>query len=94
MSVNRREFLKRAGAGAVTLAGASAMLPGSAFAINPSKFQAKSDVSFVGSSSSGTRRKMIADVLEPWRTTVTAGIAGKTILIKPNMVCLQFGGTD
>jgi uncharacterized protein (DUF362 family) len=94
MSLGRRAFLKRAGAGAAVLAGGSGILAGNAFAMNPSKFQAKSDVSFVGSSSSGTRRKMIADVLEPWRQTVAAGIAGKTVLIKPNMVCLAFMGSD
>jgi uncharacterized protein (DUF362 family) len=86
MSLGRREFLKRTGAGAALLAAGSGMLKNSAFAMNPTKFQAASDVSFVGSSSSGTRRQMIADVLEPWRATVTAGIVGKTILIKPNLV--------
>jgi uncharacterized protein (DUF362 family) len=91
MSVNRREFLKRAGAGAALLAGGSSVLHGGAFAMNPATVQGKSDVSFVGSSSSGTRRKMIADVLEPWRSKVTAGIAGKTIIIKPNLVCLSMG---
>jgi uncharacterized protein (DUF362 family) len=68
------------------IAAGAGMLKSSAFAMNPAKNQATSDVSFVGSSSSGTRRQMIADVLEPWRATVTAGIVGKTILIKPNLV--------
>jgi uncharacterized protein (DUF362 family) len=86
MSLNRREFLKRTGAGAALLAAGSGMLKSSAFAMNPVKFQATSDVSFVGSSSSGSRRQMIADVLEPWRATVAAGITGKSILIKPNLV--------
>jgi uncharacterized protein (DUF362 family) len=86
MSLGRRAFLKRAGVGAAVLAGGSGILKSSAFAMNPSKFQAKSDVSFVGSSSSGTRRKMITDVLAPWKDKVAAGIEGKTILIKPNMV--------
>jgi len=69
----------------MVVAGAG-MFKNNVFAMNPAKFQQMSDISFVGSSSSGTRRKMIADVMEPWRTTVTSGIAGKTILIKPNVV--------
>ena len=94
MAFDRRTFLKRSAAGAAILAAGPGMFKNSAFAMNSSKFQAKSDVSFVGSSSSGTRRKMIADVLEPWRATVASAIAGKTILIKPNMVSLNTKGTD
>ena len=86
MRLNRREFLKRTGAGAALITAGSGLVKSSAFAMNPTKFQAKSDVSFVGSSSTGTRRQMIIDVLAPWKDTVAAGIAGKTILIKPNMV--------
>jgi uncharacterized protein (DUF362 family) len=86
MSINRREFFKRAGVGVALLSGGSGMLYGRTFAMNPARFQANSDVSFVGSSSAGTRRKMIKDVLEPWKETVAAGIAGKTVLIKVNMV--------
>jgi hypothetical protein len=86
MNYNRRTFLKRSAAGAAVLAAGSGMLSNSAFAMNPSRFEAKSDVSFVASSSGGTRRKMIADVLEPWRQTIAAGIEGKTVIIKPNLV--------
>ncbi|HEX2960104.1 MAG TPA: DUF362 domain-containing protein [Chitinispirillaceae bacterium] len=89
MGVNRRGFLKRTGAGAAILVGGSELLQRSAFAAATSRFAEKSDVSFVGSSSSGTRRKMITDVLEPWRNKVAADIAGKTIIIKPNLVCLN-----
>jgi uncharacterized protein (DUF362 family) len=90
MDLGRRDFLKRTGASAALLAAGSGMLKtGSVFAMNPAKFQAKSDISFVGSSSTGTRRQMIKDVLEPWRQTVATGIAGKTILIKPNLVYLN-----
>ena len=94
MAFDRRTFLKRSAAGAAILAAGPGMFKNSAFAMNSSKLQAKSDVSFVGSSSSGTRRKMIADVLEPWRATVVSAVAGKTILIKPNMVSLNTKGTD
>jgi len=94
MSLDRRDFLKMTAASAAMVAAGPAMLKSSAFAMNPTKFQATSDVSFVGSSTSGTRRKMIADVLEPWRTSVAAGITGKTILIKPNMVYWNTGITD
>jgi uncharacterized protein (DUF362 family) len=85
MSLNRREFLKRTGAGAALMVAGSGLMQKGAFAVNP-RYQATSDVSFVGSSSSGTRRQMIIDVLEPFRTTVAAGIVGKNILIKPNIV--------
>jgi uncharacterized protein (DUF362 family) len=94
MSLNRRNFLKRTGAGAALLAAGSGMLESNAFAMNPSKFQATSNVSFVGSSSSGTRRKMITDVLAPWKDTVADKIAGKTILIKPNLVYWNSGIPD
>ena len=86
MQLNRRAFLKRTGAGAALATMGSGLLTSSAFATNPAKFQAKSDVSFVGSSASGTRRKMIYDVLAPWKSVVEKGIEGKTILIKVNMV--------
>ena len=86
MNLDRRTFLKRSAAGAAVLATGAGMFRNSAFAMNPVRFQEKSDVSFVGSSSGGTRRKMIADVLEPWRQTVAAGIEGKTVIIKPNLV--------
>jgi uncharacterized protein (DUF362 family) len=86
VELSRRSFLKRSATGAAVLAAGSGMLKNSAFAMNPSMAQAKSDVSFVGSSASGTRQKMIADVLAPLKNTVAAGIAGKTVLIKVNMV--------
>ena len=86
MSLGRRDFLKMTAASAAMMAAAPAVLKNNAFAMNPAKNQASSDVSFVGSSSAGTRKKMLADVLEPWRSAITAGITGKTILIKPNMV--------
>lgn len=86
MGINRREFLKKTGAGTALLIGGSGLLEGTAFAASYSRSQEKSDVSFVGSSQSGTRRQMILDVLEPWRSTITAGIQGKTVLIKPNVV--------
>jgi len=83
-----------AASAAMVAAGPAVFKKGSAFAMNPKTFQAKSDVSFVGSSTSGTRRQMIIDVLEPWRTTIAAGITGKTILIKPNMVYWNTGITS
>ena len=86
MSVNRRDFLKRAGTGAAILAGGSGLLHDSAFSMCSANFQEKSNVSFVGSSSSGTRRQAILEVLEPWRSIVAAGIEGKRVLIKPNVV--------
>ncbi|NLG18132.1 MAG: DUF362 domain-containing protein, partial [Fibrobacter sp.] len=86
MGINRRDFLKKTGAGTALLIGGSGLLEGTAFAASYSRSQEKSDVSFVGSSQSGTRRQMILDVLEPWRSTITAGIQGKTVLIKPNVV--------
>lgn len=76
------------------LTAGAGMLKNSAFAIKTSRFQNKSDVSFVGSSQDGTRRKMINDVLEPWRESVAAGISGKTILIKVNMVIWHAGMDD
>jgi uncharacterized protein (DUF362 family) len=89
MEVNRRDFLKRTGAGAAIIIGGSELLKKGAFAATATSFAEKSDVSFVGSSSTGTRRKMIKDVLDPWRNKVKADIAGKTIIIKPNLVCLN-----
>jgi uncharacterized protein (DUF362 family) len=88
MNLGRRDFLKMSGAGAAMLAAGSGMLKtNSAFAMNPVMNQATSDVSFVGSSSSGARRQMIADVLAPWASTVTAAISGKTaVIVKPNLV--------
>jgi uncharacterized protein (DUF362 family) len=94
MGVNRREFLKRTGAGAAIIVGGSELLKKGAFAATTARFVEKSDVSFVGSSSTGTRRKMIKDVLEPWKTKVAADIAGKTIIIKPNLVCLNSWGAQ
>jgi uncharacterized protein (DUF362 family) len=92
MGVNRREFLKRTGAGAALIVGGSELLKKGAFAATTAISAGKSDVSFVGSSETGTRRKMIKDVLEPWKTKVSADIAGKTIIIKPNLVCLNTWG--
>jgi uncharacterized protein (DUF362 family) len=87
MGINRRKFIKQAGAGAAILAGGPAILSnGNVFAANEPRFKDKSNVSFVGSSESGTRRKMIKDVLEPWSASVKTGIEGKTVLIKVNMV--------
>lgn len=92
MGVNRREFLKRTGAGAAIIIGGSELLKKGALAATKAPSAEKSDVSFVGSSATGTRRKMIKDVLEPWKAKVTAEIAGKTIIIKPNLVCLNTWG--
>jgi uncharacterized protein (DUF362 family) len=94
MTINRRDFIKSTAAGTTLIVGGAGMLKNSAFAMNPSKFQEKSDISFVGSSANGTRRMIIADVLEPWRATVTEGIKNKTILIKVNMVYWNAGITD
>ncbi len=91
MGVNRREFLKRTGAGAAVIIGGSELLKRGAFAATAVSFAGKSDVSFVGSSATGTRRQMIKDVLEPWKAKITEDIAGKTIIIKPNLVCLGQG---
>jgi uncharacterized protein (DUF362 family) len=91
--MNRRDFLKKAGVSAAALTAGSGMVKSNAFAMN-SLAGATSDVSFVGSSASGSRRKMIADVLEPWRTKLTNGIANKTILIKVNMVFWNGGIPD
>lgn len=101
MSVNRREILKLVGAGGAALIGVPALAPSPALAAEPAAQPAvqpavtpiasatSSDVSFVGASSSGTRKKMIQDVLEPWRATVAAGIVGKTVILKPNLVGLS-----
>jgi uncharacterized protein (DUF362 family) len=94
MSVNRREVLKLAGAGGAALIGVPALARGRAMAATSTASATSSDVSFVGASSSGTRKRMIHDVLEPWRSTVAAGIAGKTVIVKPNLVALgsSWGG--
>lgn len=94
MQMNRRDFLKNAGIGAAVLTAGSAMVKGGAFAMNSPLASAKSDISFVGSSATGTRRKMISDVLQPWKTKVAAEIANKTILIKVNMVFWNGGLAD
>lgn len=87
MGIDRRKFIKQAGAGAAILAAGPAVLSnGNVFAATNPRFKDKSNISFVGSSESGTRRKMIKDVLQPWSTSVKAGIEGKTVLIKVNMV--------
>ncbi|MBN1756780.1 MAG: DUF362 domain-containing protein [Chitinispirillaceae bacterium] len=86
MALGRRDFLKRSAASAALLAAGPGVFKNNAFAINPSRFQEKSDVSFVGSSEEGTRHQTILDVLEPWRQAIAAGIAGKTVLLKVNMV--------
>jgi uncharacterized protein (DUF362 family) len=92
MGINRRQFLKNSGISLTALAGAASMLrPNSAFAAFPCA--ATSDVSFVGGTSSyvspnnskAGRRGMIYDVLLPFQTDITAGIAGKTVIIKPNL---------
>jgi uncharacterized protein (DUF362 family) len=78
-------MLKAVGAtGAGVLIAGPAVLKSSAFGAYPAP--ATSDVSFVGSSSSGTRRQMIIDVLTPFQTQIAAGIAGKNIIIKANCV--------
>lgn len=83
------------GDGATTRAGVAAGQAG-VVAATPMGSNAVSDVSFVGAPASGTRQEMIMDVLEPWRSTVAAGMAGKTVLIKANLVGLAAGrgGTD
>ncbi|HON10901.1 MAG TPA: DUF362 domain-containing protein [Chitinispirillaceae bacterium] len=86
MAMNRRDFLKRTGAGTALLIGGSGLIHSRAFSATVSKSQETSNVSFVGSSQSGTRKQMILDVLEPWRSAVSSGIQGKTVLIKPNVV--------
>ena len=55
MSVNRRGFLKLAGAGAAILAGGPGLMKSGAFAAVPARAAATSNVSFVGSSASGTQ---------------------------------------
>ncbi|MDQ1307075.1 MAG: hypothetical protein QG671_2907, partial [Actinomycetota bacterium] len=89
MSVNRREVLKLVGVGGTALIGLPALARSSAVAATSTASATSSDVSFVGASSSGTRQKMIQEVLEPWRSTVAAGIVGKTIIVKPNLVGLS-----
>lgn len=84
MSLDRRSFLRISGTGAAAIM-VGAGITKSAFAAVPSK-QGQSDVSFIGSSSSDNRKKMILDVLEPWRETIKEGIKGKKIFIKPNLV--------
>ena len=86
MTLNRREFLKKTALGTTLAAAGAPMVGNRAFAMTPPLFQDKSGISFVGSAATGTRRAMIAGVLEPWRAAVAAGIGGKTILIKVNMV--------
>ena len=86
VALGRRDFLKRSAAGAALLTAGAGVFKNSAFAINPTLYQEKSDISFVGSSEEGSRRQTIIDVLEPWRETVAAGIQGKTILLKVNLV--------
>ncbi len=94
MSVGRRDFIKRSATGAAILASGPALLKSSAFALSASRFSEKSDVSFVGSSSTGSRKQMILDVLAPWKDTITAGINGKTVVVKPNMVGLGSGSNQ
>lgn len=86
MRVDRREFIKRSFAGSALIAAGTGFYKQNAFAMNKTMFQTSSDVSFVGSSAAGTRRQMITDVLAPWKYSVAAGISGKTILVKVNMV--------
>jgi uncharacterized protein (DUF362 family) len=93
MSINRRDFLQVSGAGAALVIAGSPIIKNSAFAAEASG-QKASDISFVGSSSSGTRKKMILDVLEPWRTRVSDGIKGKTIIIKPNVISSTYALTS
>lgn len=84
MSINRRTFLRLSGSGAAMMVAGPALLKNNVYAAEPN--QKISNVSFVGSNSSGNRKTMILDVLEPWRQTITDGIKGKKILIKPNVV--------
>jgi uncharacterized protein (DUF362 family) len=78
-------MLKTTGAtGAAMLVAGPSVLGGSAFAAYPAP--AVSDVSFVGSSASGTRRQMVIDVLTPFQAQIAAGIAGRNIIVKPNCV--------
>ena len=86
MSLNRRQFIKNATIGSAAIIGGTAMLKGSAFAEYPAP--AASDVSFVGGSASyaGGRRQMIKDVLKPFQSVIAAGITGKRIIIKPNIL--------
>jgi uncharacterized protein (DUF362 family) len=84
MDIDRRAFLRMSGTGAALMVAGTGLVKNSVFAATPQ--QATSDVSFVGSSASGNRKKMILDVLEPWRQKITDGVKGKKILIKPNVV--------
>ena len=63
----------------------SSLIKSNVFAAEPPMLSS-SNVSFVGSSNSATRKQMILDVLEPWRDIITEGIEGKKILIKANVV--------
>ncbi len=93
MGINRRDFLQVSGASAALVIAGSSMIKNSAFAAEAVS-QKTSDISFVGSSSSGTRKKMILDVLEPWREKVADGIKGKTIIIKPNVISSTYALTS
>lgn len=94
MSLNRRKFLQVSGSCAAMAAAGSVVFGNKVFA--EERASNVSDVSFVGSSASGTRRQMIKDVLEPWRDKVQAGIVGKNIVIKINIVSsnVKLAATD
>ena len=80
MSLNRREFLKNASLGTAAMVAGQGLLKQSA--VQAATPPAVSKVAFV--SGATDRKQMILDVLEPLRTDIAAGIAGKKIIIKVN----------
>lgn len=85
MKLSRRDLLKTGGAtGAAMFVAGTTALRGTGFAAEAAP--ATSDVAFEGSSSSGTRRQTIHDVLVPFQSQIAADIVGKNIIIKPNGV--------
>lgn len=85
MGLNRRNFLQVSGSGAALMIAGSGIAKKGVFAAVPPRWET-SDVSFVGSSSTGTRKQVILDALEPWRDMVAEQIEDKKILVKPNVV--------
>ena len=95
MTLSRRQFLKNTTIGTAALVGGSSLLKkNSAFAAYPAP--ATSRVAFIGGTSSytGGRKQMIKDVLAPLQSVIAARIAGKTVIIKPNLVFASESGTQ
>ena len=92
MAINRREFLRNTSIAAAGLVGGAGVVGRGAFAAYPAP--AISDVSFIGANAAYVspnngktgRRGMIYDVLLPFASRITAGMAGKKVVIKPNCV--------